>query len=314
MHLRRLKMFMSNDKIKSCIISETEIDDGYIGIPVKSTFLFDKDNFSFRRGFGGTPIMVYVVNASVFRIGTLSDEEIITGMLKRKMAVCVLDYMNNTLAGGKALYYSVQAVRKKVIDGSLFELPSEFGNGECPETLVVPSGYDVIFGHVYWEFDKHGAEGTIEKIVEIWNNDFRGTKPERLIKWSDGEGKRKAVTDAKDGTSPVWYDGDGNQNPDGEYTKVKYTVANCIGDCVKPDGSPLDLTQVEFQIMEIFMKNPETALERGKILDAVWGENYVGDVKIVDVNIRRLRMKVEEEPSNPRHITTMWGLGYKWMP
>lgn len=66
--------------------------------------------------------------------------------------------------------------------------------------------------------------------------------------------------------------------------------------------------------MEIFMKNPETALERSQILTAVWGEDYFGDVKIVDVNIRRLRMKVEEEPSNPQHITTVWGFGYKWMP
>ncbi len=78
------------------------------------------------------------------------------------------------------------------------------------------------------------------------------------------------------------------------------------------NGEPIDLTQVEFQIMELFFKNPGTALVREKILKGVWGENYFGDVKIVDVNIRRLRMKVEDEPSNPKHILTVWGYGYRW--
>ena len=77
-------------------------------------------------------------------------------------------------------------------------------------------------------------------------------------------------------------------------------------------GRPIDLTQVEFQIMELFFKNPGTALVRDKILEGVWGKGYYGDVKIVDVNIRRLRMKVEDEPSNPQHILTVWGYGYRW--
>ncbi len=76
--------------------------------------------------------------------------------------------------------------------------------------------------------------------------------------------------------------------------------------------APIDLTQVEFQIMELFMTNPGVALVREKILEGVWGEHYYGDVKIVDVNIRRLRMKIEEEPSNPKHILTVWGYGYRW--
>lgn len=77
-------------------------------------------------------------------------------------------------------------------------------------------------------------------------------------------------------------------------------------------GQPIELTQVESQIMELFFRNPGTALVREKILKGVWGENYFGDVKIVDVNIRRLRMKVEDEPSHPVHILTVWGYGYRW--
>ena len=75
---------------------------------------------------------------------------------------------------------------------------------------------------------------------------------------------------------------------------------------------PIDLTQVEFQIMEYFFSHPGVALNRGDILKHVWGPSYVGEEKIVDVNIRRLRMKVEDEPSSPKHIVTVWGLGYRW--
>lgn len=77
-------------------------------------------------------------------------------------------------------------------------------------------------------------------------------------------------------------------------------------------GELVELTQVEFQIMEYFFSNPSTALSRTDILNHVWSDDYVGEEKIVDVNIRRLRMKVEDEPSLPRHILTVWGLGYKW--
>jgi DNA-binding response OmpR family regulator len=77
-------------------------------------------------------------------------------------------------------------------------------------------------------------------------------------------------------------------------------------------GTAIELTQVEFQIMECFFSNPGTALDRTEILQHVWGEQYYGEEKIVDVNIRRLRMKIEDEPSNPTHIITVWGLGYKW--
>ncbi|MBE6843720.1 MAG: response regulator transcription factor [Ruminococcus sp.] len=74
----------------------------------------------------------------------------------------------------------------------------------------------------------------------------------------------------------------------------------------------IDLTQVEYQILEYFMNNKNTALDRSSILTHVWGESYVGDEKIVDVNIRRIRMKIEDEPSNPQFIMTIWGFGYKW--
>ncbi len=78
------------------------------------------------------------------------------------------------------------------------------------------------------------------------------------------------------------------------------------------DGDPVELTQLEFQIIEYFFTNPGKPLSRVDILHRVWGEDYYGEEKIVDVNIRRLRMKIETNPSSPEHIMTVWGLGYKW--
>ncbi len=89
-------------------------------------------------------------------------------------------------------------------------------------------------------------------------------------------------------------------------------VLNLKSRSLTKEGKPVELTQVEFQIMEYFMRNPNVALERSEILKQVWGDNYFGDVKIVDVNIRRLRMKIEDDASSPRHILTIWGYGYKW--
>ena len=89
-------------------------------------------------------------------------------------------------------------------------------------------------------------------------------------------------------------------------------VLNLRNRALKKKGRMIELTEVEFQIMEYFFSNPGVALDRTNILTHDWGEAYYGEAKIVDVNIRRLRMKIEDEPSNPKHIVTVWGLGYKW--
>jgi DNA-binding response OmpR family regulator len=81
---------------------------------------------------------------------------------------------------------------------------------------------------------------------------------------------------------------------------------------LEKNGQKIKLTQVEYSVMKLFMENPGKALSREEILDTVWGRDYFGEVKIVDVNIRRLRIKVEDDPTNPVYITTVWGFGYKW--
>ena len=81
---------------------------------------------------------------------------------------------------------------------------------------------------------------------------------------------------------------------------------------LEKDGQRIKLTQVEYSIMRVFMENPGKALSREELLDMVWGRDYFGELKIVDVNIRRLRLKIEDNVQNPTYITTVWGYGYKW--
>lgn len=81
---------------------------------------------------------------------------------------------------------------------------------------------------------------------------------------------------------------------------------------LEKSGQRIKLTQVEYAIIKMFMENPGKALAREEILDTVWGRDYFGELKIVDVNIRRLRLKIEDNATNPTYITTIWGYGYKW--
>ena len=89
-------------------------------------------------------------------------------------------------------------------------------------------------------------------------------------------------------------------------------VMNIRNHTLEKNGNRIRLTQVEYSILKLFMQNPGRALSREDILAAVWGRDYEGELKIVDVNIRRLRIKIEDDTTNPAYITTVWGFGYKW--
>ena len=89
-------------------------------------------------------------------------------------------------------------------------------------------------------------------------------------------------------------------------------VMNTRNHTLEKAGNRIRLTQVEYAILKLFMQNPGRALSREEILASVWGRDYDGELKIVDVNIRRLRIKIEDDTSNPVYITTDWGYGYKW--
>ena len=81
---------------------------------------------------------------------------------------------------------------------------------------------------------------------------------------------------------------------------------------LEKNGIRLKLTQIEYLLVKLFMENPGRAMSREEILKAVWGADFDGELKTVDVNIRRLRMKIEDDPTEPEFLTTVWGYGYKW--
>ncbi len=78
------------------------------------------------------------------------------------------------------------------------------------------------------------------------------------------------------------------------------------------NGIYVELTPTEFAIMDLFMRNPHKAFSRDELLDLIWGRDFVGDSKIIDVNIRRIRSKIEDDASEPQYINTVWGLGYRY--
>ena len=81
---------------------------------------------------------------------------------------------------------------------------------------------------------------------------------------------------------------------------------------VLKNGIKIELTQIEYGLLKAFMENIGKALSRDELLEMVWGHHYVGELKIVDVNIRRLRIKIEDDPAEPSHIVTVRGYGYMW--
>ena len=228
--------------------TQTFPDDGVIGIPYEITVYYDHEGRgSAVPGYmtcGATPVILYVVNAGFERIGTHSDVDIINSMLERGYAVAVLDYKNNGKATGEALDFSAQGIRKLLSEGEYFTDKSIFPEGTYQDNIIVPAGYNVRLNDVFFELDKHGTDGTLEKIVNVWNNDFRMYKKDTVIKWVHSDGSRKATQNGFDGSSPVWYsDAEGKtvDAENGTYIKVNHTLAGEITDCVKADGTPLDL-------------------------------------------------------------------------
>ena len=246
--------------------------DGYIGIPVELTTYYDYNRFgSAKTGYYGTNIVLYFVNINVGRIGKEEDVNIIESMLDRGYAVVVVDYLNNSKAKSPDLDWSSQEVRKSVINGTCFSDKTVFPTGTYKDTHVVPAGYNVIPFANFWSLDKHGAEGSLERIVDVWNTDFRSSKANYIVEWIREETNengeivyvKKATQNAFDGSEPVWYsDANGSNvvdtdSPDAKYVKVKHTLAKDITDCVAKDGTALDL---DLDMHIVYPVNPEKAV------------------------------------------------------
>mgnify|MGYP004640740353 CR=1 FL=1 len=192
--------------------------DGYIDIPV-DIYTYHKDTTT-----SDMPIVMYVINTNTEHIGTDSDYKIVNELVNEKNCiVVVIDYKNNPLSVCPDLDWSVQGIRTNANNGKYFtssSIPYKKGY-----TYVVPSGYNITFDEFYWAIDKHGADGTLEYIVDVWNNDFKGVKGNQEITYSDGTVR-----------------------------KVSEVTATSIYDCVKKDGTPIDM---DLKMDIIYPTNPD---------------------------------------------------------
>ena len=87
-------------------------------------------------------------------------------------------------------------------------------------------------------------------------------------------------------------------------------VLDSVSRSLEADGKPINLTVKEFDLLQLFMSNPGRVFSREELLETIWGNDYFGDFRTVDVHIRRLREKIEADPAKPLHILTKWGIGY----
>ncbi len=240
-----IKAAFKNEQIGETV---TQSNDGYIGIPVEVTTFYDyATHGKAKTGYNGTPLIIYVVNTRTERIGSKTDVAIIKSMLDRGYIVSVLDYKNHAKAVSPALDWSTQTIRNTFASGGFFTDNTNLPSGSYKDNFIVPAGYDLLYGKVFWEADKHGADGTLEKIVENWNTDLRGWHRDRAVYWRNSLGEQKATQNGLDGSAPQWYSDSALKNPvsadsaDAKYVKLTHTLAKDVTDCVGPDGTPIDL-------------------------------------------------------------------------
>lgn len=177
--------------------------DGSIGIPIDiSTYYSGVPNES-------TPVIMYVINTNTERIGTESDTSIVSDLIKDGYIVVVVDYKNNQAATSPDLDWSLQQIRTQIDENSAYL------NGAPhlkKRVYILPAGYRIERNIIYWNIKDNGGESCLQYIVDVWNGTFTTKKGNSTIKYSDGSTK-----------------------------KVKDIVAASVEDCVKPDGTPIDL-------------------------------------------------------------------------
>ncbi len=244
-------------------------DDGYIGIEVELTTYYDYETFGVAQPvLKGTNIALYYVNTNTERVGQETDVNIISDLLSRGFAVVTVDYFNDPRAKAQALDWSSQEVRKHVINGSCFSDKTVFPSGTYKDNYVLPAGYNVTPFAAFWSIDEPGADGTLERIVEVWNNDFRGVHGNVIVNWTRSETDKngneaviqKQTQTGLDGSAPQWYSDAAGKNPvdkdspDAKYIKIKHTLAQSITDCTTKDGSPISL---DLDMHIVYPANPE---------------------------------------------------------
>ena len=194
------------DGLESYLKFQTTLqNDGYIGIPV-DIYTYYNEEFNPDKD---TTVIFYVINTNTERVGMESDYNILNDLINNKGYICIVaDFKNNPKAVRPDLDYSMLKLQDKAAS-----LKNGIAHVSASEnSFVLPAGYSITLGEYYWSIDKHGADGCLEQIVNVWNNDFKSVKANKVINYKSGTTK-----------------------------KVSETTAETIYDCVKPDGSPIDM-------------------------------------------------------------------------
>ena len=243
-----------------------------LGIPVNLHFYYDtaREYPANREGYSGSVVILYVMNTRVPRIGTDSDAAIVERLIGRGYYVIVMDYLDNENTVSPYLEWSVQNIRTQIIKGTI-KTPNRDVDGlstgeHIVSNYVLPAGYDIAYEVPYFAYDLHGAAGTLERIVEIWNNDFKSVKRASLVKWVNADGTPKldktdaitvkSVNDTRKIDYATWFSDlemtksisqadleklSAEEQKKYPFTYVGNTKAATVYDCVKPDGSFIDL-------------------------------------------------------------------------
>nr|WP_152823214.1 MULTISPECIES: response regulator transcription factor [unclassified Corynebacterium] len=152
-------------------------------------------------------------------------------------------------------------------------------------------------------------DAEIDKVVglELGADDYV-TKP-----YSSREliARIRAVLRRHEATDPHAGDAGNSEEPLGEVLRAGAVRMDVERHTVRVAGQEVAMPLKEFELLEFFLRNSGRVLTRGQLIDRVWGANYVGDTKTLDVHVKRLRAKIEEEPSRPTRLVTVRGLGYK---
>ncbi len=254
--------------------------DNTVGLTVNVHTYYDtaKEYTVSRQGVEGTPVVFYVMHTNTERGGTKSDEEIVRSLLERGFFVLVLDYLNNEKAVSPDLDWSIQDIRAQVLGGQNFAGTKTYPSGTFTDgkmtggpsdmaiNYILPAGYDIAYRIPYFSYDLHGAAGSLEKIVEVWNNDFKSVKRELLVKWVNEDGTprldktdaivKKSANDKRTIDYATWFSDENKTKSISQaalaalpaeeqksypYTYIGNTKVTTVTDCVKPDGSFIDL-------------------------------------------------------------------------
>ena len=199
--------------LKETYLGKSETATDRYGKPVHLHYYYKKDkNYTPASiGEGGSVVIMYVMHTNTERVkGTEgTDAAIVQSMLERDFYVVVMDYKDNDVTSPD-LDWSIQGIRYALQGGQKYITPNREKDSapDYQKNYVVPAGYNIAYDVPYFSFDKHGSAGTLERIVEIWNNDFRSVKRNVIVKWvyenEDGTFTRKHTKAIAEGYD-VWY-------------------------------------------------------------------------------------------------------------